>query len=143
MPRGVYLRTPAPERFFTKVNFTETCWLWQGARTGRGYGAFGSKAAVAHRWAYEFCVSPIPLGLTIDHLCRVRHCVNPDHLEPVTTRLNILRGDGPSAANYRKTTCIRGHPLIGPNVHITPGGRRRCRLCQHDRVRTLTPAVLI
>lgn len=72
------------------------CWIWQGAKTHGGYGVVGvpgcRKNAVAHRVMYEREVGPIPGGLDLDHLCRVRHCINPDHLEPVTRRVNIERG---------------------------------------------------
>ncbi len=119
------------ERFWTKVEFTETCWLWTSTRD-QGYGKFydGSRDVRAHRWAYEFCVGPIPDGLTIDHLCRVRCCVLPDHLEVVTGRINTLRGFGPPALNALKTHCLRGHPYDEANTYVFPGtGWRRCRTC--------------
>ena len=127
-----------PERFWSKVEFTESCWLWRDSHRHLGYGVFWiwkKKRTGAHRFAYEFCVGPIPEGLTIDHLCRVRHCVRPDHLEPVTHRDNILRGNGPPAINYRKTTCLKGHPLSGENLYLTRTGRRHCKLCQTKRTR--------
>lgn len=76
--------TSVEERFFTKVEFTEACWLWRGAITNRGYGNFieHGQNVGAHRWAYEFCVGPIPSGMELDHLCRQPFCVRPDHLEP-------------------------------------------------------------
>ena len=95
------LECPAPisARFWAKVDKTETCWLWTGGQSA-GYGRFGFKGRPnlgAHRFAYELLVGPIPPGLDLDHLCRVRNCVNPDHLEPVTRRENLLlRGGGPS-----------------------------------------------
>ena len=84
-------------RFWSKVKKSRGCWLWQGAINTNGYGNFHNKGRTvkAHRFAYEICVGEIPKGLTIDHLCRVRHCVNPSHLEPVTMRENFLRGDRP------------------------------------------------
>jgi hypothetical protein len=101
----------AEERFWLKVAKTDTCWLWIGSLRG-GYGQFMVKAISstpqrAHRWAYEHFVGPIPDGLTIDHLCRNKACVNPTHLEPVTLRVNILRSDGVSAQHARKTCCPR------------------------------------
>ncbi len=93
-----------PERFFDKVEITETCWLWTASLVGRdvavgeGYGYFHNPGGsyYAHRWAYEFLVGPIPEGLVLDHVyergCRHRHCVNPDHLEPVTDGENTRRG---------------------------------------------------
>lgn len=120
-----------PERFWSKVAFTESCWLWNGARTTQGYGRFNvSRGPVpAHRWSYEFCVGQIPEGLTIDHLCRVRYCVNPDHLEPVTIRTNILRGEGIAGRNSRKTRCLDDHPFSPENTYVRPRGSRVCRIC--------------
>lgn len=123
------------QRFFQHVEFTDTCWLWKGG-TARGYGRFKSKGRLvsSHRWVYEFCVCPIPPGLTIDHLCRIIGCVNPDHLEPVTMRTNVLRGETITAACARATHCPRGHPYDLFNTYITPStGDRLCRTCQHAR----------
>lgn len=106
---SVYWEPPTiVERFWSKVEFTETCWLWTGFMTGRGYGEFwpARRAGMAaHRYAYEFCVGPIPEGFLLDHLCHTRDesctdwltcphrvCVRPEHLEPVTNHENILRG---------------------------------------------------
>jgi hypothetical protein len=82
------------ERFWAKVNKTETCWLWTGAKHEKGYGLLKVAGQMhrAHRFVYELLVGPIPEGLSLDHLCRVRNCVNPNHLEPVTTGENIRRG---------------------------------------------------
>lgn len=137
-------------RFWAKVdrNGPGGCWLWTAA-TAVGYGHFSwgphsaRKQVKAHRLAYELLVGPIPDGLTIDHLCRVTRCVNPAHLEPVTMRVNTLRGYGPSAINARRTRCIRGHRLSGDNLIIDWAGRRQCRTCletihrpkQHERER--------
>lgn len=120
------------KRFWAKVDKRgdDDCWWWQGA-TNEGYGRFfdgkGSKAA--HRWAYENIVGPIPDGLVIDHLCRNRGCVNPAHMEPVTDRENILRGEGRGAKQARQTRCKRGHPLEGDNLYNRPDGSRQCRAC--------------
>lgn len=111
------------------------CWLWTGRPNQRsGYAEFsagGDRLHVkAHRWAYEYFVGPIPDGLQLDHLCRVRHCVNPDHLEAVTQRENIMRGESFAARNAQKTRCYRGHPLDGENLYIQPSnGGRFCRAC--------------
>lgn len=89
------------------------------------------RSILAHRFAYELAHGSIPEGMTIDHKCRVRHCVRPSHLEPVTGKVNILRGESPSAKNARKTHCIRGHPLFGDNLIIrSDNDGRRCRTCQ-------------
>lgn len=109
------------------------CWVWQAGRFDNGYGAFGVNRVNrgAHRVAYEWLVGPIPAGMTLDHLCRVRHCVNPAHLEPVSRGENVLRGEGRSAENARKTHCKRGHPLSGDNVRLSGGGRT-CRTCVYE-----------
>jgi len=126
------------ERFWPKVERTDTCWLWLGSISNYGYGsiwAYGRNVRV-HRWAYEHFVGPIPDGLVIDHLCRVRHCVNPAHMEVVTNAEN-LRRQVPCAEKpwLRKTHCKRGHELVGDNVYITPRGTRHCRPCQRKRNR--------
>ena len=107
------------------------CHLWVGSLTG-GYGYIGDengKKEEAHRFAYEQAKGPIPEGLQLDHLCRVRCCVNPDHLEPVTNKVNCLRGIGFVAVNARKTHCRKGHPYHGENLLLRPNGYRRCRTC--------------
>jgi hypothetical protein len=83
--------------------------------------------------AYELAKGPIPDGLVIDHLCRVRHCVNPEHLEAVPHRVNTLRGVSYHAERARSATCIRGHALEGDNLYTKADGRRRCRTCIEAR----------
>lgn len=80
-------------RFWSKVVKTEDCWEWTGAKTGAGYGhvLLNYKNVYAHRLSYELLVGPIPEGLVIDHVCRNRGCINPEHLEPVTPRENVMR----------------------------------------------------
>lgn len=122
-----------PARFWTKVAPAETgCWLWLAGLV-EGYGRFRTSTPranrPAHRLAYEALVGPVPDDLVIDHLCRVRRCVNPAHLEPVTQRENVLRGE---AAFARATHCPKGHPYAGPNLYISPNGSRRCRACAHQ-----------
>jgi len=121
-----------PTTFWAKVEKTATCWLWRGSLDRLGYGMVkvNGRSRAAHRVAWEFSRGPIPAGLTLDHLCRVRNCVNPNHLEPVTLRENILRGTGVAANHARQTTCIHGHPLTAGNSYSRPGRReRRCRAC--------------
>jgi hypothetical protein len=119
------MRRSAEERFWAKVVKTDSCWLWVGATSApKGYGAFTIPAdgqwrnVLAHRFAYELLVGPIPVGLQIDHLCFVTNCVRPTHLEVVTPGVNKRRG------TQRKTHCKRGHPydLASP--------LRRCVACK-------------
>lgn len=107
------------------------CWLWQGDLNSQGYArlSLGNRKRLMHRWAYEWLIGAIPDRLTLDHLCRVRRCVNPAHLEPVTQQENALRG----ARARRKTHCKRGHPLSGLNVYTQSGGGRDCRTCRRLR----------
>lgn len=127
------LKLTIEERFWAKVNkgSSDNCWLWTACVDKDGYGFFwnGAKQGFAHRYAYEWFVGPIPKGLQIDHLCRVRNCVNPDHLETVTNRENTLRGYAPTAINARKTHCIRNHEFTPENTLRVPRGRH-CKACQ-------------
>lgn len=140
--------TDLPPRIASKikVNPESGCWEWQGAKHSCGYGRIttgGSrspnmKVHYPHRIAYESVKGPIPQGLQIDHLCRNRLCVNPDYLEAVTQKENMLRGIGASAINAAKTHCIRGHVLEGDNLQIPRGGKwtwRRCHECYKLRKR--------
>jgi hypothetical protein len=110
------------------------CWLWFGVLTAAGYGQLrvDGKPYYAHRFSHETFVGPIPTQYQVDHLCRQRCCVNPDHLEAVPQRTNLLRGISPSAVNATKTTCLRGHPLEGENLRVY-GGSRRCIECDRQR----------
>lgn len=121
-------------RFARLVKQVGDCHEWIGHRTPDGYGwAFVlRKQVLAHRYFYERLVGPIPEGLTLDHLCRNRACVNPAHLEPVTLRVNILRGMAVSAVNARKTHCSQGHELSGDNIRPYRG-RRVCRTCRREQ----------
>jgi hypothetical protein len=122
------------------------CWLWTGACCGHGYGRFSPKKGrmhIAHRFSYTNYVGPIPENLQIDHLCRVRSCVNPSHLEAVSARENTLRSAGVTASNYRKTHCPKGHEYDFKNTYITAIGGRRCRTCQRENAsRTSNRAML-
>lgn len=124
------------ERFWAKVIKTDNHWLWIGTLT-QGYGMFhlkGHGMIQAHRVSYEWASGSIPIGVEPDHICRVRRCVRPDHLELVTKRINILRGISFAALNARKTHCLNGHEFIGSNYRINRKGSRVCRLC--DRIRS-------
>lgn len=118
-------------RFARKIYVHQDgCWLWSGTITSRGYGQFvrGGRREPAHRVAYEVAVGPIPDGMQLDHLCRERSCVNPTHLEPVTCRENLLRGETLAAKNVAKTTCPSGH-----TYDRREGNRRRCSKCINEK----------
>lgn len=125
------------QRWAAKVILPDSpdgCWLWTAAVCRKGYGIFalnGGRTS-GHRFAYERFVGPIPEGREIDHRCRVRHCVNPDHLEAVTHRENIRR-----SIPATKTQCAFGHPLSGDNLIQAESARphRRCRQCALRRQR--------
>lgn len=124
-------------RFWEKVDKVGLtgCWLWTASVKPNGYGQFGvtdGDVRYAHRLAYEFLVGPVPDGLELDHLCRVRHCVNPAHLEPVTRRENLRRG---VSANRRKTHCPQGHSYNSVNTYLDKRGGRICRSCMRQRNR--------
>lgn len=131
----------APDEVHRRISLSPSgCWLWMGSvfqNSGYGRIKVSGRTMVAHRFAYEVLRGPIPGGLTLDHLCRVRRCVNPDHLEPVTPRVNVLRGETITARNAGKTQCDRGHPLAGANLFVRKDGRRRCRECERRSQRRL------
>lgn len=130
-----------PDRIRSKIApAADGCWLWVAGRTGSGYGAVkvNKRQTLAHRTVYQLLVGPIPDGLEIDHLCRVRHCVNPAHLEPVPHRENTLRSpDAPAAQNARKTHCPQGHEYTPENTRIKRR-KRHCIACEkvydHSRI---------
>ena len=132
------------ERVMTRVSPEPMsgCWLWVGWTDDKGYGRikFGSrKGARVHRVLFEQIRGPVPVGKELDHLCRVRCCLNPAHLEPVTHAENCRRGNG--GHQYRdRITCGRGHALDEANTHWLqiPGKAnsiRRCRICGRDKMR--------
>ena len=128
------------DRFMAKVEKTETCWIWKGARNRHGYGkiSVGGQPRLAHRVAYGLLVGPIADGLELDHLCRTPACVNPDHLEAVAHRTNILRGVSLNAQRAAQTHCIRGHALEGDNLDpaaLAKRGHRHCLTCRRERDR--------
>lgn len=127
---------PAVERFWPKVAKTDGCWHWRGRLNREGYGKFYVGVVErkyvyisAQRWAWEQINGPVPPGLVLDHLCRNRACVRPDHLEPVTSGTNVLRGESPSAQCARKLTCKRGHPFDEANTRQSTKGHRMCVIC--------------
>lgn len=126
--------------FWTRTVPAGSCIEWRRGKNSKGYGYLmdGGRSVPAHRWIYERLKGPIPDGLHIDHLCRNHACVNPDHLEAVTCKTNLLRGESFSAVNAKATTCAAGHPLEGENLLVDGGarrGRRRCRICAREQQR--------
>ena len=128
------------DRFLEKTkNADNGCIEWTAYVGVNGYGRFyvDGRGALAHRWSYQFHVGPIPEGLVIDHLCRNTRCVNPNHLEPVTTSENVRRGVGPQIAVERNraiTQCPSGHPYTDKNTYS--GGRgRTCLTCKRANAR--------
>ena len=109
------------------------CWIWQGSLTRGGYGKYSSNQ-MAHRVSYETFVGLIGQGLHLDHLCRVRECVNPAHLEAVTPLVNAQRRDAELGIGGAKTHCPQGHPYDEENT-ARRNGRRYCRACQRERAK--------
>lgn len=124
---------PFDERFWEKVDLRsdDECWPWMASVTADGYGQFWitteRRSVNAHRVAYELTVGQIPDGLEIDHLCRVRCCVNPTHMEPVTRAENARR------ARAAITHCPAGHEYDETNTYVYPSGARGCRTCRKER----------
>lgn len=145
------------DRFWAKVDRSgggAACWPWQASRTPSGYGRFGDRATqggwrVAHRVAYQLVVGPIPEDMELDHTCHNRdvscpggsechhrRCVNPAHLDPVTTRVNLLRSPFGAGALSRRTHCGQGHAYTPENTYLRQkraGFARACRRCHADR----------
>lgn len=130
------------------------CWLWDSNTMPSGYGYFGlaaGKHVRAHRFAYEMMRGPIPEGMVLDHLCRMKCCVNPDHLEVVTPAENYRRAKpylarGTNNFSGRKTECPRGHPYSPENTYNFTNSRggphRVCKTCQRMRYRARRAAML-
>lgn len=122
-----------PDLFWSKVMVYPTpdaCWEWQASKNKKGYGRFAlaREVKLAHRLSYEAVLGPVPSGLQLDHLCRTPSCVRPDHLEPVSSRVNTMRGQGVAAEFARRTHCGKGHEYTPEN--LIPGvGHRQCRAC--------------
>jgi hypothetical protein len=129
VPRGT--SALIEDRFWPKVEVGD-CWEWTAATDEGGYGIFAvpprGRSDRAHRVAWRMLVGEIPAGTELDHLCRNHLCVNPDHLEPVTHRVNMRRG-----LHATKTHCVNGHEYTPKNTYITPKGSRSCRACHTIR----------
>lgn len=145
MPAGVYPRksTPAVDRVLAKVKVHPLgCWEFTGKLHKSGYalvseGRAGGRTLKAHRVVYEDWFGPIPVGLTLDHLCFNPRCVNPAHLEPVPSAENVRRAHRAGRYDHRrgplKTHCVHGHPYDAVTTYISPNGKRGCRTCRNQR----------
>lgn len=126
------------ERLWAKVDKSEKCWIWTAAVDGNGYPSMGfnKRVVTVPRLVARVCLGWFDPSFHIDHLCRTPRCVRPSHLEPVSQRINILRGVGASAVNAVKTHCPRGHPYAGKNIVTLQNGGRWCRTCKQEYERS-------
>lgn len=128
---GLEKRAPLRKRLLLNIVLDGDCWRWPGAKShGHGQIYVERKMRYVHRVSYEEFVGSIPEGMVLDHLCRVRDCFNPSHLEPVTIKENTMRGDTITARHAKKTHCLSGHPYSKENTYRPPNGGRGCRACR-------------
>lgn len=130
------------ENAIKRIKKTSTCWLWTGQKNNTGYGVFGwydselkkTKSNSAHRVIYELLVAEIPLGLDLDHLCKNRLCVNPEHLEPVTRHENLMRSETNIVTiNKNKIKCLNGHAFTKENTYERKDRTtRECKKCRYN-----------
>lgn len=124
------------ETFWNKVKKTDTCWLWTGSNNGVGYGEIRIKGKkfYTHRLSYEWSKGKIPKGYQIDHLCRVPACCNPEHLEAVTPKVNVNRGNT-AKPHFIKTHCVNGHEYAKFEYKRNDGKGRNCSECVRNASR--------
>lgn len=135
------------ERFWSYVvkgNSDGDCWSWRVKTLPNGYAHFRTAKTVngkqkvvvdyAHRISFVLAKGPIGKGMVIDHLCRNKECCNPDHLEQVTQKINMLRGETVQALNVAKAACPKGHPYDAENTYVDRAGKRHCRICRKARM---------
>lgn len=125
--------SPMAERILFHTDRSGDCWMWTAAidkHSGYGRIQVNKTCGYAHRLSYETFVGPIPVGMEIDHLCRTRACCNPSHLEAVTPRTNVLRGESTGARARRRTLCCHGMHAYATFGYFDTAGRRQCRECR-------------
>ena len=127
-------------RLMKSVEFSDDgCWLWTASLKPAGYGqmsGFGKRVTYSHRVSYRIFKGEIPYGHELDHKCRVRRCINPDHLEAVPHRENVVRGVGLTAINAAKSHCLNGHQFTAENTHLDTRNQRVCLTCRRFLRRT-------
>ncbi len=126
------------DRYIASVRLQDGCWIWTGPISPQGYGSMSlgwHNAQGAHRVAVKIDGREIPDGLVVDHLCRNRACVSPQHLDVVTHQVNIARGTAPSALRVDADLCLHGHPFNEENTYRNKQGHRFCRACRRERMR--------
>lgn len=130
-------RMTRPEYFMRHIDKDAPggCWIWTAKIARNGYGVFSGDHLLAHRFAYLYWVGEINEGMQIDHLCMVKACVNPAHLEAVTPWENMRRKDLAYGTGSARTECPQGHPYDERNTYLHPTGRRCCRACARERAR--------
>lgn len=139
--------TPAPftskqlARFWAKIDRSggdDSCWFWTASRTPKGYGQIRVRQEqwTAHRMMWFITHGSLPSWpMVIDHICKVKHCVNPSHLRVLHTTDNILRSNEPRIVAHRKNQCTKGHSYTPENTYVAPSGNRRCRICLREKDR--------
>lgn len=123
---------PSIERFMHYIEISPSgCWEWSGGTNSEGYGNFSLKnqAVKAHRYSFGYFKGEIPKGFVVDHLCRNHKCVNPDHLEAVSNKTNIIRGVGLASQESKRTHCPFGHEYTEDNIYRTKNKYRNCKAC--------------
>jgi hypothetical protein len=142
--KSVELTPKQLKNLMSKIDVVGSCWEWTASKTWNGYGQFNfnGKTILVHRLSYELFKGEIPQGMELDHLCRNRSCVNPDHLEAVTNKENQRRGNSgknPNSWKFQKnkTHCPQGHEYSEENTNVDKINRRFCKQCNRIRSRNL------